>query len=422
MGNYLQRGQTRKFEHFRQQQIIAITICLLICNPSLTTFLNVYFNLISSHFIWDTLAIYGLIATFFFISTILVIENMDIDLLILWFLFSIVYLLSFILYIDNRYFMFSSLLDFNNNNFYGLFLYAMPLYFFLRKITDYELLFKYFTITSKVIVISGLLTYILRLILKSSYEGEYMVFAYNILFGTIFCFYDYFQNRKVFSLLLAISASIVILVGGARGPVVCIGAYLLLYIIFNGIKNKARILSIAAILTVIIVYVSSNLITLAVKLNVFLIGLGIHSRTIGKILKDDLLDSSGRDSITEVLITYIKANPFFGHGMFGDRVITLQSLGRGSYAHNFIIEVLTQYGVIFGFIALGTFFLIIFGALFRRQDLLYKNLVLLFIPPGLIKLMVSGSYLQEMYFFLLLAAAVNAIKHKQESESKIGMV
>lgn len=415
MMNFLYQEQNYKVDHLKQQQLLAFTICLLICNPTITYFINLSVNLIIPyHFIWDTVAIYGLILISSLISTIFVVENMKEDIIILWYLFSIAYLFSFLIYSDNRYYMFNSALDFENNGFYSLFLLAMPLYFYLRQITDYELIFRYFSIAAKVIVISGLLTYVLQLILKTGYSGDYMVLAYNILFGTVFCFYEYFQNRKVNSLLLAISGSLVILIGGARGPVVCLGAYLLLYMIFNGIKHKAITLSIAAIITAIIVYVSSNSITIAIKLDVFLLGLGIRSRTISKVIEKDLLNLSGRDSISTVLITYIKENPLIGHGMFGDRVITLQSLGQGSYAHNFIIEVLTQYGLILGFIALCTFFLIIIGALLRKQNQLYKNLVLLFIPSGLIKLMISGSYLNEMYFFLLLAAAVNAINQKRE--------
>lgn len=418
MRSYIRQGQNCEAIQLRQQKYISLTICLFIALPTVIHFFNICFNFIFSQFIWDTIVIYGIVMIFSVISIFFVLQNLRTDNVILGYLFSIVYLFSFIFFTDNRIHMFTLFSDLLRNPFYILFLFSMPLYFYMRAIINYQLLFSFLSITAKITVIGGLIIFYLS-ITKGGFEIQYMQFSYNLLFGTCFCFYDYFKERKLSSLLFAIFGAMIIFIAGARGPVVCIGSYILLYIIFNSIKYKARTLSIAAFFVVILTYISSNFYTIAVNLNVYLMGLGLHSRTIEKILQNTALDLSGRDVIQVKLIKYILENPFLGQGMFGDRVITQQLLGRSSYAHNFFIEVLTQYGSILGLIVICAVLFIILRGLLMQQDPLHKNLILLFIPSGLTKLMISGSYLQEMYFFLLLGAAVNAIMHMKENQIRL---
>lgn len=413
MRNYFRLGNICKLN----ENILILTICSLIALPTVSYFINISFNYIFiSGFIWDTVAINGLVVMFSLISISLVFVNTKKDSLILFWLFLILYLLSFLFYSDNRYYMFTSITDLSQNNFYRLFIYTMPSYFYLRQISDYKLLFTYFSITAKVIVILSIITYVLY-IFKGGFELQYMVFAYDSLFGVVFCLYDYFQNSKWFSLLLAVFGSMIIFIGGARGAFVCIVVYMLLYIIFNVINHKVRTLGITTIIAIITVYVSSNLLAIAETIDILLSRLGIKSRTIELIMAQDLYNESGRDYIRSVLIKYIGENTLFGYGMFGDRALTqgISFLDKGTYAHNFVIEVFIQYGVFLGLVFLFTVFFIIIRALMQKQDPIYKDLILLFIPSGLIKLMMSGSYLNEMYFFLLLAASVNAIKHRQNN-------
>ena len=399
----------RQINHMTQQDYITLTICLFIALPTVSNLINISYNFIFSHFIWDTLILNGTVLMFSLRSIFLVGKSIKKDVVILIGLFLILYLLSFLFFSDNRFYMFTSVTDFMQNGFYRLFLYSMPLYFYLRQVTDYQLLFRYLSITAKIIVIAGILTYYVMYIFIGGFDLEYMVFAYDLLFGTIFCFYDYFQERKYFSLLLAVLGSTVIFIGGARGPLVCIVAYILLYIIFNVRHHKGRTLSFVTIISVFAVYISSNLMEVVTKMNVLLIGLGIQSRTIELILTQGFLNESGRDIIQAELIKYIGANPFLVHGMFGDRVVTQGIFDfQGSYAHNFIIEVLTQYGVILGLIFLCTVFLIIIGSLLRKQDPLYKNLVLLLIPSGLIN---DVRKLFERNVFLFVACSSGKCTH-----------
>lgn len=399
-----------KINQLTQQKTIIFTICLFICIPTLAYLVNVSVNfVVSSRFIWDTVIIYGTLLFFMLISLVLSFRNRRHDFIILLAIFIVLFLVSYLVFPENRSYMFPTVTDFNGNSFYRLFLYSLPLYLLLRNIYEYNLLFRYLLYTARIMVLSGWITYLFFAI-KGGFELQYMVFAYDILFGVVFCLYDYLRNRNLLSFLLGLSGFLVIIIGGARGPLICLFSFVLLYIMLNAGGNKIRTISIVGLISIGGVYINNNLIMLATNIKTTLFNqFGLQSRTLDLIIQNEFFNQSGRDIIQDTLVQHIWQNPLFGHGMFGDRFLL-----KGAYAHNFFIEILTQYGIIFGTIIIGVVLILIFRGLIGRQDQLYKDLVLLFLPCGLIKLFLSNSYLLEPYFFLLLAAAVNSLTNKKK--------
>ena len=191
-----------KINQLNQQKIIIFTICLFICIPTLVNLVNVSVNfLVSSRFIWDTAIIYGTLLFFMFLSLFLSLRNKKYDFIILLAIFIVLFLVSYLVFPENRSYMFPTVTDFNGNSFYRLFLYSLPLYLLLRSIYEYNLLFRYLLYTARIMVLSGLITYLFFAI-KGGFELQYMVFAYDILFGVVFCLYDYLKNRNLLSFLL----------------------------------------------------------------------------------------------------------------------------------------------------------------------------------------------------------------------------
>jgi len=140
---------------------------------------------------------------------------------------------------------------------------------------------------------------------------------------------------------------------------------------------------------------------------------GIKSRNITLLLNEGV-HWSGRDLLYENVIKEIIENPIMGIGLAGDRGI----LG-GRYVHNFFIEVIANFGFIMGGILLIAFLLLVLKSLIQNNRVKY-NMIIIWLCIGFIPLMVSGSYLTSMNFWIFLALILNGlfIRNKSNMISK----
>lgn len=128
--------------------------------------------------------------------------------------------------------------------------------------------------------------------------------------------------------------------------------------------------------------------------------IGIRSRSIHLFLRDEV-HLSGRDQIYNLVLKEIHENPIMGIGIAGDRRI----IGTG-YAHNIFIEILGNFGLIVGRILIVVLLVLIVKSLFRR-DKQYTNLVVIWLSLGFFHLMISGTYLTNIKFWILLGLLFN---------------
>lgn len=208
--------------------------------------------------------------------------------------------------------------------------------------------------------------------------GYNMPLAYALLLPTL----TLYKNIGLYSKVAFVFLLLCMLIFGSRGPL----AVACLYIIYDLIQTSKKNLLILVMLLFLTV---SILPLLADQLD----GLGISSRTLNFILSGDFGSAEGRDEIYPMCIKLINENWFAGVGIFGDRIHLDEE------CHNFILEILVNYGVILGTLILvyiGLFFLISYIKLDDvRRNYFAKFVIAFFIP-----LMVSDSYLISIYFGL----------------------
>jgi len=130
------------------------------------------------------------------------------------------------------------------------------------------------------------------------------------------------------------------------------------------------------------------------SLSSFLSKFGIRSRSIALLLRPDI-NLSGRDSLFRVVVEELMKSPIIGLGLAGDRPLI------GGYVHNFFLEVLSHFGVIVGLIVLIIFSFRCLWGLLRAKQLNYELLIIWF-SMGFMPLMVSGSYLISLNFWVFL--------------------
>lgn len=127
---------------------------------------------------------------------------------------------------------------------------------------------------------------------------------------------------------------------------------------------------------------------------------GIRSRSISLFLRDSV-HLSGRSEIYDLVINEIARNPLIGIGIAGDRLLI-----GGGYVHNFFIEIIGNFGIIIGSILAIALIIIMLRPL-ASKELIKYNMVSIWISLGFVSLMVSGSYLESMNFWILLGLLVN---------------
>ena len=126
----------------------------------------------------------------------------------------------------------------------------------------------------------------------------------------------------------------------------------------------------------------------------------IDSRNFSFLIGGNLLDSGSRVELYKDAIKHVGV---LGKGVLGDRVLL------DIYPHNIFLELLIHFGYVLGFALCVALIIVIVKSLFekKRPELFF---ILLLLPCGFFKLLVTGSYLnQEPAFYALLGFCVNAL-------------
>ena len=383
------------------QKTLIITVCTLVCFPPIVLFVNMLCSAIfGPDFSMDTLACYFFAACMILFSLKELHFRIKIDALLIYVVFILAYIISYAFFEANRRYLVTEWDDFASNPVYLLFVFSLPAYVFMRYINDYERLYKTFFYFALIVVFCSLGTFVLMLV--DDDQPEYMSFSYNLLFSIIFLAIYFFEKKNVLALLAAILGIGMILFAGARGPLVCFLAALVAYLMLKKDSSVKKII-VLIFLGIAILIIALFWEQILLMLSDFATELGVSSRTIELLLNGEFSSDSGRWEIQKKIIDGFTP---LGKGLFGDRV-----LGENHYAHNLIIELISQWGYFLGtIIVVGLGVLFVNG--FRTKDKTAQLIILTLFTSSILKLMLSNSYLSHnSSFFVLIAVCVNSIEN-----------
>lgn len=242
-----------------------------------------------------------------------------------------------------------------------------------------------------------------------------MDYAYRVLPAILIIIANLFVNKVKVTNILFVAIGLIFLISlGTRGPVLCAIACVLI-MLYKKI-GLTRILAVSCAIGIAVsIFMSSTQYTIfMIKASDTLEDMGLSTRFIELMLAENLSDANGRDAIQDKLMGEVKENPYKIRGIYSDRQDTIglidteysTSYAEGTYAHNIIIEMLYDYGVI-----IGTILLLVI--LFFVVRIFYKNnLTVVYIPVvvvccGLVHLLLSGSYLTDQLFFFMIGLFAN---------------
>lgn len=231
----------------------------------------------------------------------------------------------------------------------------------------------------------------------AAYAGS-MSAAYKILPHVCLVIAMAIKKPNYFSAITAIVGGIFVFLCGTRGAVLCIIVFIAIFVLLqNKYKRPLLAYSLAGV-AVISIYTFYE--TIVNWLSSIALSVGMSNRIFLRISEGIFWKSSGRNKLYDQIIEAISKNPIFGYGMGGDYIIS------ETYVHNIVLEFLVSYGVILGSILLGAIIYIVYNGIFKSRDEEVKLFALVLACSTLVKLCLSGTYLDEMYFFFMLGICI----------------
>lgn len=242
--------------------------------------------------------------------------------------------------------------------------------------------------------------------------SEQMGTAYGFLFSVCFMTKTAIENTRLYNVLLAVISIIMLFLMGSRGPVVVFLFYVAIYWVFhlkfkkNGLKKRIIFLSI-----LILLFIVSE--SIFVSLARFATDIGLSSRVFESFLSDQMLnleESSYRDIIYSDAINIIKSEySGFGGGFGFDRI----AVGSFQYAHNFVLEILLDFGRIGGSIillAIGWMILQSYKHCVNSQESAFFSIIL---TCGLLSLLFSSTWITSPLFFIFIGYMATLCRFKK---------
>lgn len=234
---------------------------------------------------------------------------------------------------------------------------------------------------------------------------NYMTFGYWMQPTSLMYIFFYIQKKKKKYLILSLVAVILIFFFGSRFSFM--GSFLgILFLSFKSyskkFQNKLLIIGIISLPFIITMYsklreIIEMLIEILKKFKISTLSL---QRLLFSLKGDGKAILTGRDFIYEETLKIFYENPVFGVRIFGFKNNPLFAMNDVFYPHNILLELILQYGIV-AIIILGIIFLIIKKGIENYKSQLDKNFVYVLIILNL-KLILTGTYLWEPYFWILL--------------------
>ncbi len=380
------------------QKVYSLIIAYMLSFSALLNLCNGLLNTMGLQTVLDTVVLYCIMYGLLIFGLFIVFyhsENMKVDVFLLVGFLASCYLISMIVFPQNRQYLFTEWADYAKNPLYVIFLYSVSGYIFARRLEDYDYFKSVMQGFSYTVVIMSVPVFFFA---KDSSARQYMTFSYNMLTHLFFLILNKPKRLKILHYITVFLGIFVFAFGGARGALLSLLiAGVWLYVTTGKTKKKIIIGLLAVFAGIVVIFMRNEMFLL---LEALLEKLSIDSRSFSYVINGEFWDDSNRFGI---LLNGKDAIGLFGKGLMGDRSAV------GSYMHNIIMEFLVQYGAIFGTLLVVALLVCIGRALSAKNTAEYRWIIIL-LPCGFLKLMFTGSYLNlEPAFYIFLGFCVNAL-------------
>lgn len=373
---------------------ICISLTSITLILSIQYFILVFFDILGGPFEEIVQLISKILVALFFLYALpSVLKRSKVLIVVTYSVSVFIFLLNYLFFYENHSYLTDLL--------FPVFFMSLPAFIYAASINNWSILKKFMERVGFIIFTIGLILGFLTFYGNVSVGIYSMALSYYMLFPTILFLNKLLEKFSAFKLLLFLSSLMIILTLGSRGAILSLAVFTLFKLIritkpytYSAMYYRMFIVGHA-----ILFYINLN--EILNYLYNYLLNLGIYSRSIDLFIRGKDVHLSGRDVIYSDTIDAISNNPLLGIGLGGDRRLTYTG-----YAHNFFLEVISHFGIIFGSIIILIIFTLIFRCLVTRTEENY-TMIIIWICLGFVPLMVSSSYLIEINFWILMGLIVN---------------
>ena len=263
-------------------------------------------------------------------------------------------------------------------------------------LNDYSLLYKYLVAVSYFIAVVMFVVLICLIsgVLQSFNDDRYsMGLGYSCQIPTILLSGEASKRNRMAAFgFIVLVLSILML--GSRGPILGIG----LFYFYFSIRKLVQSGEYVKAMTVALAFVGVLFVYKPVlkNFNSYLESKDIHSRSIHFLTQDEV-HLSNRDILYDTVIDGIKNAPFKIRGINADYVIL------GGYTHNIILELVYQFGIVFGSVALFFIFNKVWKTLAFKDLDNRKTLCLVFMFASVPATFFTGTLFGNHVFWMWMA-------------------
>lgn len=213
-------------------------------------------------------------------------------------------------------------------------------------------------------------------------ELEYsMSFGYILVVPTLFHFNEYIKNKKKVYLFLFILEVLGVVIFASRGVLLSIWTFIFYKLLISSKSTASKFyytLLFVAIAVVVVLWGDSLLHGTINLLN----SIGINSRTLNMLEADAIDSDSGRNYLYKISYDLIQERPFFGLGLGGEYYSFANIMGQtfpntACSSHNGVLQAMVQFGIIGGVLASLIIVYPIFG-IKRIQDFYLKDIIAIY--------------------------------------------
>lgn len=241
-------------------------------------------------------------------------------------------------------------------------------------------------------------------------DEQYQSYGIHLMTFWILIVLNWKDNRKRIDLYCAIVTSVFFLFGGRQTLVT-----FCLIIIWTILRNKtmdkrSRHLRSSMLILATLLFMTQWQYIVDIFKSIMQV-LNINSRNVDAILNGEVFDASNRSSIYTYCLEIIKDKGMGVSGFFADRYYLRQYRYNIGYAHNFIYEILIDFGMLLGSVFIvGLFYLLVRGIMQGSRS--KRNLVIAMCIITMVRLIVSSSILIDKNFIFLLGFLFNYSTNK----------
>lgn len=287
--------------------------------------------------------------------------------------------------------------DQNNlfNTFINVIFVFIPMAFSIYCIDDFKLFLKRIYIWSLFCIAIIIL---FSVYINLQYQNQYfMSVGYALLFPVCFVFQHFFNEKRIIDLIIAIVGSILVLLYGSRGPLLCIAIYLSLIFIKSIDIKKMNTFKIFFLFFIMLSILFHKQIIMFV-INLFN-DLGFSSRTLYMFINEEIKSDSNRIPLYDEFIDIILKRPILGYGIMGGWIY-----GNGTYVypHNIFLELLLSFGIPIGLVLCFIIVWLIIRQFFKIKNKYFAAVSIIFIA-SFTELFLSHSFLLTYSFYITIA-------------------